>query len=267
MINNFSEDDLIPMSALSHVSYCPRRYALIHLEQIWEENRFTAEGDVLHERVHNEHSQSRKTFREEYSMGVRSLEYGLTGKCDLVELWFDANNKTENNAKNEVKNSAKDAKNNTENKAEDDTKNKTENRNPIKVNPVEFKRGRTKENDADRVQLCAQAICLEEMFHIPIDQAQLYYLQERRRKDIAIDENLRKTTIELTQKIREIRSSNQTPIAVYEKRKCTNCSLVDICMPEWTQKSVSRYIKRQISLIEQEHEEHEQKREQKCENY
>ena len=217
----YTDDDLIPISALQHAMFCERQYALIHLEQMWEENRFTAEGNVLHERVHNEHSQSRKTFREEYSMSVRSLEYGLTGKCDLVELWIDAKNKR-----------------------------------PIKINPVEFKRGRTKENDVDRVQLCAQAICLEEMFHIPIVQAQLYYLQEHRRKDITIDENLRHTTIELTQKIREIRDSNQTPTALYEKRKCDHCSLVDMCMPQWTQKSVSRYIKYQVSSIDQQ-----------CENY
>lgn len=84
----YSEDDLVPISALQHVLFCERQYALIHLEQVWEENRFTAEGKVLHERVDAEHHESRRLFRQEYGMAVRSLERGLIGKCDLVELYL-----------------------------------------------------------------------------------------------------------------------------------------------------------------------------------
>jgi CRISPR-associated exonuclease Cas4 len=136
----YAEDDLIPISALQHILFCDRQYALIHLEQVWEENRFTAEGRVLHERVHVEHHESRRHFRQEYDMAVRSLSFGLIGKCDLAELWY------------------------------------TENRDIKKVSPVEFKRGREKESDVDRVQLCAQVLCLEEMFGLSIDSGQLYYL-------------------------------------------------------------------------------------------
>ena len=82
----YSEDDLLQISALQHAMFCERQYALIHLEQVWEENRFTAEGRVLHERVDSEHHESRRLFKQEYGMAVRSLQWGLIGKCDLVEL-------------------------------------------------------------------------------------------------------------------------------------------------------------------------------------
>jgi CRISPR-associated exonuclease Cas4 len=120
----YSEDDLVPISALQHVLFCSRQYALIHLEQLWEENLFTAEGRVLHQRVDAEHHEARQFYRQEYGMAVRSLQWGLIGKCDLVELWY-ANG-------GELK----------------------------KVSPVEFKRGKGKESDVDRVQVCAQVLCL-----------------------------------------------------------------------------------------------------------
>ena len=213
----FSEDDLVFVSALSNICYCERRYALANLEQFWEENLFTAEGTVLHERVHSEHHESRNLYRQEYSMSVRSLEYSLIGKCDLVELWF------------------------------------SEDKNIRKVSPVEFKRGRNKETDVDRVQLCAQALCLEEMFGITIETGQIYYLQEHRRRDILIDTALREKAISLVERIREIQNSGQTPLAQYEKRKCDNCSLVDECMPKSIGgggKQVSRYIQAQLTSVE-----------------
>jgi CRISPR-associated exonuclease Cas4 len=211
----YVEDDLIPISALQHVLFCERQFALIHLEQIWEENLFTAEGRVLHERVDAEHHESRRFFRQEYGMAVRSLQFGLVGKCDLVELWlFEGGG---------IK----------------------------RVSPVEFKRGKEKETDVDRVQLCAQALCLEEMLHISIDTGQLYYRREHRRKDVYIDTELRKITVETAAKIRLIRDSGITPKAEYEKRKCDRCSLLDFCMPKNTfmgSESVDRYIQLQMRL-------------------
>jgi CRISPR-associated exonuclease Cas4 len=208
----FTEDDLIPMSALSHAYYCPRRYALIHLEQIWAENRFTAEGEALHERVHRERHESRRLFREEYGMSARSLKFGLTGKCDLVEIWLDPNTKK-----------------------------------PVRVNPVEFKRGRKKANDVDRVQLCAQTLCLEEAFNLPIDKGEFYYFQERRRVSADINDDLRATTIALIDRIRAINACEKTPIATYDKKKCDACSLIDYCMPKYAVKSVNRYARAQIA--------------------
>ena len=218
----YTEDDLVPISALQHVLFCERQYALIHLEQEWEENRFTAEGRVLHERVDAEHHESRRLFKQEYGMAVRSLQWGLIGKCDLVELWYSKDGSVE------------------------------------KVSPVEFKRGRKKADDTDRVQLCAQVLCLEEMFGIEIESGQFYYLQEHRRTNESIETPLRKKTIALIERIMKIRETGETVAAKYEKRKCDNCSLVDLCMPKSTgaeHKQVERYVKTQLRLAEKDYAE------------
>jgi CRISPR-associated exonuclease Cas4 len=209
----FAEDDLIPISSLQHALCCERQYALIHLEQLWEENRFTTEGRILHERVDVEHHESRRLFRQEYGMAIRSLQWGLIGKCDLVEVWFSSGAVVQ------------------------------------RVSPVEFKRGREKESDVDRVQLCAQGFCLEEMFDIPVDSGQLYYLQEHRRTNVIIDEKIRNTTAELIRKTRALWESGVTPVAEYEKRKCDRCSLIDLCMPKNAGKGVDKFIQTQVRLM------------------
>jgi len=203
----------ILISALQHVSFCERQFALIHIEQIWEDNYFTAEGEVLHERVHREHAENRKKFKEEYGMAVQSKKYGLTGKCDLVEMWFGDNTRTTIE----------------------------------RINPVEFKRGKKKETNVDKVQLCAQAICLEEMLGVSIFSGQMYYFSDHRRTTIDFTEPLRNETLALVQKCQNIIESKKTPPAVYEKKKCDNCSLVDICMPNYTAKSVQKYIQRELN--------------------
>ena len=213
----YTEDDLIPISALQHALFCERQYALIHLEQEWEENRFTAEGRVLHERVDAEHHESRRLFKQEYGMPVRSLQWGLIGKCDLVELWYSKEGNVE------------------------------------KVLPVEFKRGKKKADDVDRVQLCAQVLCLEEMFGITIESGQFYYLQEHRRSTEDVDAQLREKTSALVERIMNIRETGKTAAAKYEKRKCDNCSLIDLCMPKSAgagNKQVGRFITSQLKLME-----------------
>ena len=213
----YAEDDLIQISALQHMLFCERQYALIHLEQQWEENRFTAEGRVLHERVDAEHHESRRLFKQEYGMAVRSLRWGLIGKCDLVEICYEKEGNVE------------------------------------KVSPVEFKRGRKKANDTDRVQLCAQVLCLEEMFDIPIEGGQFYYLQEHRRTSEVIDASLRDKTAALIEQVMSIRETGRTAAAKYEKRKCDNCSLADLCMPKSAgagHKRVGRFIEKQLRFTE-----------------
>jgi len=209
----YNEDDLIPISALQHMLFCERQYSLIYIEQVWDENRFTAEGKVLHEHVHMEHHESRKLFRQEYGLAVRSLERGLIGKCDLVELYLTPGGAV------------------------------------AEAVPVEFKRGRNKEDDVDRVQLCAQALCLEEMFKVPVQTGQLYYFQEHRRTTLNIDGPLRAKTIDLIEKIRKLTLSESTPPAVYEKRKCDRCSLFEWCMPQSAGaggKRVDRFVMSQV---------------------
>ena len=211
----YAEDDLVMISALQHALFCERQYILIHIEQVWEENRFTAEGRVLHERVDAEHHESRRQFKQEYGMAVRSLQWGLVGKCDLVEIWYDKDG------------------------------------NLKQVSPVEFKRGRKKADDRDRVQLCAQVLCLEEMFGIAIEGGQFYYLQEHRRTCEVVDVFLREKTISLIEKIMRIRDKGETPIAKYEKRKCDYCSIMDWCMPKSAgtgHKKVGQYMETQLRL-------------------
>lgn len=211
--------DLIPISALQHLLFCERQFALIHIEGIWSENLFTAEGKVLHERVHQEHHEKRRLYRQEFGMAVRSLKNGLIGKCDLVELYLEPSGKI------------------------------------AEAFPVEFKRGKNKEEEEDKVQLCAQAMCLEEMLDIMIPEGQIYYLQDHRRTRIALDQALRKKVVQLADRARELILKGETPLAIFEKRKCTTCSLVEQCMPSSTgiqSKSVSRFIRAQLKATKSE---------------
>lgn len=187
----FSEDQLIPISALQHWLYCPRQCALIHLEQAWSENQFTAEGRRLHERAHNGTDESRPGIRITRGMAVRSLNHDLTGQCDVVEFHSDES-----------------------------------------ILPVEYKRGRPKAHRADEVQLCAQAICLEEMLEVEIHTGCLYYGKNRRRKEISLDAELRHLVTETATEIRSCITCKRTPSAEYDSRRCDACSLIEHCQPK-----------------------------------
>ena len=209
----FTEEELIPISVLQHYSYCPRQVALIHLEQLWEENLYTAQGNVLHERVDVVHHESRRNIRTEYGMAIRSLKYGLIGKADVVEFEL-GDNKTY-----------------------------------VNIIPIEFKRGKRKVKDQDRIQLYAQALCLEEMFQINISVGQFYYLQEHRRSTVEFTDDLKRSTKQIIKDSMVLLSSNKTPQAHYEKTRCDRCSLIDLCMPKAVNdggKKVDRYIQAQI---------------------
>jgi len=216
----YDDEDLVPISALQHALFCERQFALIHIEQLWEENQFTAEGKVLHERVDVEHHESRRRFRQEFGMAVRSPQRGLIGKCDLVELYLAPDGKV------------------------------------AEAVPIEFKRGKNKEENVDRVQLCAQAFCLEEMFGISVARGQFYYLQEHRRTTVDIDAPLRIQTAEVLSRIRQLLNLGTTPLAVYKKKKCDHCSLIELCMPKSAGsvgKNVHRFILSQITAAKTEY--------------
>jgi CRISPR-associated exonuclease Cas4 len=202
------DDDLIAISALSHYSYCPRRCALIHIEQVWIENRFTVEGRIMHEHVHDEGRESRRDVRIDYGVSLRSLRLGLIGKADVVEYHRQPDGSWL----------------------------------PF---PVEYKRGKPKMDDCDKVQLCAQAICLEEMLDVLIPEGALFYGQTRHRLDVVFDEDLRRETEETARQAHDLIASSQTPKPVYEKR-CESCSLVAECLPKAIQKqrSVKSYLTR-----------------------
>lgn len=190
----YSEDDLLQLSALQHFAFCPRQCALIHIEQAWAENRFTAEGRIMHERVHEEGAETRKDVRIERGMALRSLNLGLTGKADVVEFHRQPDGKTWT---------------------------------PF---PVEYKRGKPKPDDCDKVQLCAQALCLEEMLKVTIPSGALFYGRTRSRLDVTFDESLRRETESLALRAHDFLGAGKTPPPVYDK-KCDTCSLADVCLP------------------------------------
>jgi len=200
------EDDLIMLSALQHMVFCPRQCALIHIEQVWAENRQTAEGRIMHERVHEENRESRGNLRVEYGVPLRSLRLGLIGKADIVEF----------------------------HRLQDET---------WQPFPVEYKRGKPKADDCDKVQLCAQALCLEEMLNARILKGALFYGKTRRRLDVSFDEKLRQKTEETARNVRVLLDSGRTPLPVYTK-KCESCSLVGECLPKTMGKrrSVKNYL-------------------------
>jgi CRISPR-associated exonuclease Cas4 len=204
----YNEDDLIQLSSLQHMVFCPRQCALIHIEQVWAENRQTAEGRIMHEKVHEENRESRGKLRVEYGVPLRSLRLGLIGKADIVEF-----HRMENDVWQPF--------------------------------PVEYKRGKPKADDCDKVQLCAQALCLEEMLNVKIMQGALFYGKTRRRLDVSFDEKLRQKTEETAGSVRVLLDSGRTPPPVYTK-KCESCSLVAECLPKTMGKkrSVKSYLKR-----------------------
>ncbi len=200
----FNEEDLLQLSALQHLLFCERQCALIHIEQAWSENLFTAEGRIMHERVDTGSPETRKNVRLEFGVPLRSLRLGLIGKADVVEFH-----------------------------------NKEGKWIPF---PVEYKRGKPKEDNSDKVQLCAQAICLEEMLSIEIPRGALFYGKTRRRQDIAFDIPLRRETEDTAKRLHELIASGITPKPVYTK-KCKSCSLVQLCLPKTCgKKKVNQYL-------------------------
>lgn len=187
-------DDYLAISALQHFAYCARQFALIHVEQGWSENRLTAEGRVLHERVDEMHSDIRHGVRSERAVSLTSRTLRLTGKMDLLEIKSPVNGQG------------------------------------LAYYPVEYKRGEPKVEDWDRVQLCAQALCLEEMHDTTITEGAIWYWQVRRREPVRIDRTLRATTLKMIEGARGLLITGVTPSPVNDRR-CPACSLRETCGP------------------------------------
>lgn len=206
----YSEDDFIQLSALQHYAFCPRQCALIHVEQMWSENLLTAQGRLMHEHVHEEGDESRGDLYIERGVALRSFTLGLIGKADVIEY----HRQTDGN---------------------------------WLAFPVEYKRGKAKPDNSDKIQLCAQAICLEEMRNVRIPAGAIFYGKTRKRLDVAFDDALRWETQDTAQKTHALLESGRTPGPVYGRR-CENCSLIAECMPQTIQKkrSVESYLKREL---------------------
>lgn len=201
----YTEDDFIMISALQHYVYCPRQCGLIHVDDVWHENLFTVRGNILHEKVDTDTYETRGTKKTVRGLRIHSFRLGITGRCDVVEF--------------------KETKNGEE------------------VMPVEFKSGEPKNDISDKVQLCAQALCLEEMLNTKIIRGAFFYGKIRRRDIVEIDNVLRMQTENIIGSVREIVSKKIVPQEEYSA-KCRNCSLQDICQPKaMNRRKLQQYIK------------------------
>ncbi len=212
----FGEDDLIPLSALQHLLFCERQCALIHIEQAWQENPLTLEGRDLHTRADASAGESRGGLRIARSVPLRSLRLGLSGKADIVEFHRLTTGDPGGAHLEGIPGRWR----------------------PF---PVEYKRGRPKRDASDRVQLCAQALCLEEMLATEVPAGALFYGRTRRRLDVELTTSLRQETERAVDRVRVLLNSGRTPPAVREP-KCDRCSLFDVCRPEAPVRSARRYL-------------------------
>lgn len=189
MRGEWAEDELVMISALEHFSYCPRQCALIHVEQVFDENLYTLRGRRIHERADSSEASYEEGVRAVRSLPLFSERLGLVGKADVVE--FGANGT------------------------------------PY---PVEYKSGPRKEETHDDIQLCAQALCLEEMLGREVPRGAVFHKSSQRRREAVFDEALRRTTEETVALVRETLSCETLPPPVADAR-CPKCSLFDACMP------------------------------------
>jgi CRISPR-associated exonuclease Cas4 len=219
MAIKYSEDDFLPISAMQHFAFCPRQCGLIHLENLWDENRLTAEGRSMHEKAHESQTQSQPGVRIARSLRLHSFRLGLVGQADVVEFHELADASAGGVL------------------LEDSQKR-------WRPFPVEYKRGRPKANHCDIIQLCAQAMCLEEMLGVTIEKGALFYGRPRRRYGAVFNDELRRETETLAAKLHEFITMGKTPQAEYGE-KCNSCSLLALCMPKVTgkKKNIQRYLK------------------------
>ncbi len=194
-------EESIPISALQHWLFCPRQCGLIHVERLWSENRLTAEGRILHTRAVSGQAGRRGGVKSLRDVAIGSARFGLHGMADVVELHGP----------------------------------------PTAPYPVEYKRGRPKAHRADEVQLCAQALCLEEMFACAIAEGALYYSANRRRKAVPLDAELRALTLETVAAVDAMICSGILPPPQYEPRRCNACSLLSLCRPR-ARRTAARWL-------------------------
>lgn len=183
-------DDPLMLSALQHWGHCPRQCALIHLEQVFDENVHTMRGNAVHERVDDPGFETFEGVKSERALPVWPEHLGLIGKCDVVEFHPD-----------------------------------------VRIYPVEYKHGRKRAQTHDDLQLTAQAMCLEEMFRVPVTTGAIYHHSSRRRREVNITPMLRQQVIEAIAAIRAMLASGRLPPPANDQR-CKECSLNDICRPQ-----------------------------------
>ncbi|MDT8855243.1 CRISPR-associated protein Cas4 [Paracoccaceae bacterium Fryx2] len=197
----------MPLSAVQHAVYCLRQAALIHLERLWAENRFTAEGDVLHAVADKGGSRKARGVRQVMSLPLASARLNLSGIADLVEFHGDV---------------------------------------PF---PVEYKRGKPKLHRADEVQLCAQALCLEEMTGQPVPAGALFYAQTKRRVTVPFDAPLRELTEATVADLAAVLAGRRTPAPTPHRARCRACSLIELCRPDTVARPVRQWRDKMLAKV------------------
>ena len=210
--------ELLQLSGLQHFAYCPRQWALIHIEQQWQENERTADGRIFHSRAHDGASHElRGDLLILRGLRVFSDRLGISGTCDVVEFHRDPTGIVLPRFEG-----------------------------TWRPYPVEYKRGESKENNADRLQLCAQAMCLEEMLLCDIPEGSLFYGEARRREVVSLDAPLRAEVTQMLDQMQKYYNAHHTPKA-RQTKGCNACSLRDLCLPKLAKNSdVSSYIKARL---------------------
>lgn len=192
----FTEDNFIQLSALQHYVFCPRQCALIHVDDAWNDNVYTVRGNILHGKVDTDTYETRGALKTVRGLRIHSFRLGIVGRADAVEFRKPKEGAAE-----------------------------------PEIMPVEFKSGQPKDDISDKVQLCAQALCLEEMLKTPVKRGAFFYGRIRRRVAVEIDEQLRRQTEEMISAVHDLVSCKHVPPARYME-KCRRCSLEDVCQPK-----------------------------------
>jgi len=214
----YKEEEFLLLSGIQHFAFCPRQWALIHIEQQWKENYFTIDGNILHEKAHDQDkTEKRNNFLITRGMRVFSRTMGISGICDVVEFHKKRDGIWLQNYEGTYI--------------------------PL---PIEYKRGKPKANNADQLQLCAQAMCLEEMLVCEIKKGFLYYGEPKKRTQVLFDDVLKEQVTISFKKMHELFARKYTPKAKMTKA-CKSCSISDVCLPGLNkQMSASAYIKNML---------------------
>ena len=204
----FPEDDYIMISALQHYVFCPRQCALIHVEDLWQENLFTVRGNILHEKVDSDTYETRGSVKTVRGLRIHSRRLGISGRADVVEFYSKNGSGSQ-----------------------------------LAAMPVEFKAGQPKKDQSDQIQLCAQALCLEEMLGVPVKQGAFFYARIRRRVKVDMTPDLQEKTQATISAVRELVTTGKVPrlnellqqsgltTSAFLK-KCARCSLLEACQPK-----------------------------------
>ncbi|MDR2899187.1 MAG: CRISPR-associated protein Cas4 [Clostridiales bacterium] len=216
----YDEDDYLLISGIQHFEFCRRQWALIHIESIWAENELTISGEIMHKRVHDtKQTEKRGDLIISRGMPVFSRRLQVRGVCDAVEF-----------------------------NRSDDGVTLSGHRGLWLSTIVEYKHGRSKISDADRLQLCAQAICLEEMLQCcEMETAYIYYGETKRREEVSLNASIREKVTAMFAEMRGYYDRRYTP-RVKMTKSCQRCSMKDVCLPEMPgESSVSTYILKALS--------------------